>query len=281
MCLTNRPSTEPSPDASRSRPPRTCARRLGRRRRLAWCALGVVLGLIVVALAVLAAIPATGAPPTQPVAEQPTPRGGYRWPLDGTPRITRPFEPPPEPWAAGHRGVDLAGTPGMPVRAAANGVVHFAGTVVDRGVVGIRHTAGLRTTYEPVTPLVRSGQPVRAGDVIGTLASGHTGCPVAACLHWGLRRGDQYLDPLTLLGAGRVRLLPVSHATSTHLQALPGAAGSGRFDRVDVTPSDVPAGTPAATARPRHGCRSELSQATRGRASPAPPAGRRRPPGDA
>jgi len=32
---------------------------------------------------------------------------------------------------------------------------------------------------------------------------------VAACLHWGLLQGDVYLDPLALLGLGRVRLLPL------------------------------------------------------------------------
>src|SRR5919197_310451 len=69
---------------------------------------------------------------------------------------------------------------------------------------------GLRTTYEPVTPLVRAGQRVRAGDPIGQLVAGHPGCPVAACLHWGLRRGTTYLDPLALLGYARVRLLPLS-----------------------------------------------------------------------
>jgi hypothetical protein len=45
------------------------------------------------------------------------------------------------------------------------------------------------------------------------LAAGHPGCPVAACLHWGLRRGADYLDPLALLGLGPVRLLPVDGLT--------------------------------------------------------------------
>jgi hypothetical protein len=35
------------------------------------------------------------------------------------------------------------------------------------------------------------------------------GCPVAACLHWGLRRGEVYLDPLSLLAPPEVRLLPM------------------------------------------------------------------------
>jgi murein DD-endopeptidase MepM/ murein hydrolase activator NlpD len=66
----------------------------------------------------------------------------------------------------------------------------------------------LRTTYEPVTPSVRAGLPVARGSPIGTLVTGHAGCPVAACLHWGLRRGETYLDPLLLLAPPRIRLLP-------------------------------------------------------------------------
>jgi murein DD-endopeptidase MepM/ murein hydrolase activator NlpD len=49
---------------------------------------------------------------------------------------------------------------------------------------------------------------VRAGDVIGYIDAGHTGCP-SGCLHWGVRRGDLYLDPLSLLRQSRPRLLPL------------------------------------------------------------------------
>jgi murein DD-endopeptidase MepM/ murein hydrolase activator NlpD len=77
-------------------------------------------------------------------------------------------------------------------------------------VVSIDHPGGLRTTYQPVTALVEAGDAVAAGDPIGLLDAGHEGCPVAACLHWGLRRGALYLDPLMLLGLGQVRLLPLS-----------------------------------------------------------------------
>jgi murein DD-endopeptidase MepM/ murein hydrolase activator NlpD len=68
----------------------------------------------------------------------------------------------------------------------------------------------MRTTYQPLVPAVHTGDEVAAGDRIGTLVSGHPGCPVAACLHWGLRRGHDYLDPLALLGLGQVRLLPTA-----------------------------------------------------------------------
>ena len=123
--------------------------------------------------------------------------------------VTRAFDVLPHPYAAGHRGVDLGGAAGVAVLAAGDGVVVFAGMVAGRPVVSIDHAGGLRTTYEPVDPSVAAGQRVTRGSPIGTLLAGHPGCPAAACLHWGLRRGEVYLDPLTLLEPRRVRLLPL------------------------------------------------------------------------
>jgi murein DD-endopeptidase MepM/ murein hydrolase activator NlpD len=135
--------------------------------------------------------------------------GRYRWPVDGAPTVVRGFEPPAKPWLPGHRGVDLDAAPSTRVLAAGTGVVVFAGMVAGRPVVSVEHAGGLRTTYEPVLPVVRAGQRVDAGTVLGTLLAGHAGCPTAACLHWGLRAGEVYLDPLSLLSRGRVRLLPL------------------------------------------------------------------------
>jgi murein DD-endopeptidase MepM/ murein hydrolase activator NlpD len=133
-----------------------------------------------------------------------------RWPLDGAPAVVRPFSPPATPYGRGHRGVDLAAAPGVAVRAARAGVVSFAGVIAGRGVVVVAHAGGLRTTYEPVAATALPGLSVAMGAALGTLAAGHPGCTAPACLHWGLRRGADYLDPLSLLGLGRVRLLPLS-----------------------------------------------------------------------
>jgi murein DD-endopeptidase MepM/ murein hydrolase activator NlpD len=122
--------------------------------------------------------------------------------------VVQPFEAPARAYGPGHRGADLLGAPGAPVLAAANGVVAFAGMVAGRPVVSIDHADGLRTTYEPVDPSVGAGQAVARGSPIGTLLGGHAGCPAGACLHWGLRRGETYLDPLLLLRPPRIRLLP-------------------------------------------------------------------------
>ncbi|WP_128977544.1 M23 family metallopeptidase [Streptomyces roseicoloratus] len=137
------------------------------------------------------------------------------WPI-GPPRpdVLRDWQPPPGPYAAGHRGIDLAAPPGTPVRAPATGTITFAGPVAGHGVLTLTlpdtGTPPLRTTYTPVDPLVRPGTTVRAGDVIAHVAAENHHCP-QSCLHWGLLRGDTYLNPLTLLSGGTPRLLPIWH----------------------------------------------------------------------
>jgi murein DD-endopeptidase MepM/ murein hydrolase activator NlpD len=142
------------------------------------------------------------------------------WPLDPVPDVVAGFDPPGEPWASGHRGVDLAGSAGQSVRAALAGTVQYAGRIAGRGVVVVTHGA-TRTTYEPVDAGVALGAAVTPGAVLGVLelAGGH--CLPRACLHWGLREGEAYLDPLTLLGGGPIRLLPLWRETPT------GVAGRG------------------------------------------------------
>jgi murein DD-endopeptidase MepM/ murein hydrolase activator NlpD len=166
-----------------------------------------LLPLLVVLTGVLAPLPAT-AQPAAPVRPQ---EALAQWgpPMGGQLVVTGPFRPPPASFAAGHRGVDLGGIPWSTVLAAGDGVVVFAGMVAGRPVISIDHAGGLRTTYEPVTPSVAAGQRVIRGSPIGTLSVGHAGCPRQACLHWGLRRGATYLDPMALLEVPRVRLLPL------------------------------------------------------------------------
>lgn len=131
----------------------------------------------------------------------------WRWPLRPAPEVLRGFDPPAHPWEAGHRGVDLAASPGQRVYAAGPGRVGFAHDLAGRGVVTVDH-GRLRTTYLPVRPSVRPGQVVRAGSRLGVVESVLGHCGQSPCLHWGLREGVVYLDPLTLVGRAPVRLLP-------------------------------------------------------------------------
>jgi murein DD-endopeptidase MepM/ murein hydrolase activator NlpD len=132
----------------------------------------------------------------------------YTAPLPEPIDVLRRFDPPTTEFGPGHLGVDLRAVQGATVRTAASGVVDFAGQVAGRGVVVIGHPDGIRTEYEPVRPLVRVGAHLRAGEPIGVVRGHHHGCP-GSCLHWGARRGENYLDPLSLLRPlGRVVLLP-------------------------------------------------------------------------
>jgi murein DD-endopeptidase MepM/ murein hydrolase activator NlpD len=183
-------------------------------------ALAVLLGTLLFAPTTTAGASPPGPPlPTIAVGAFGWPLGGLDGagpPADGAPgSVAKRFLPPPNPYGRGHRGVDLTAPPGAPVLAAGAGVVAQAGTLAGRGVVSVVHPGGLRTTYEPVTAAVAVGTPVARGSVVGTLDSGHAGCPAPACLHWGLRwrsgpevRREQYLDPLLLVGLGRTRLWP-------------------------------------------------------------------------
>jgi Peptidase family M23 len=180
----------------------------------------LAIALLAVALAVLppataaaaAAATATSATTASPNAGGP-PRSGasgdtWTWPLSGSPPVVRGFQAPAMPWSAGHRGVDLLAEPGAVVVAAGAGVVSYAGRVAGRGVVSVAH-GSLRTTYEPVRATLAAGARVEAGAVVGRLEGRPSHCAPRSCLHWGLRRGDTYLDPLSLVGRGPTRLLPL------------------------------------------------------------------------
>ncbi len=136
------------------------------------------------------------------------------WPLRPPPAVAREFDAPSPDWHPGHRGVDLPGSPGQPVYAAGAATVVFAGLLAGRPVVSLAHPGGLRTSYEPVRAVVRAGQAVAAGTVIGELVAGHAGCRAAACLHWGAMwgpaSGADYVDPLGLLKSTPIRLKPLN-----------------------------------------------------------------------
>lgn len=122
----------------------------------------------------------------------------WTWPLAPPHPVQAPFLAPATPYAAGHRGVDITAATGLPVVAAASGVVTFAGVVVDRPLVVIRHDDGLVSSIEPVVASVTVGSPVPQGSTIGTVGTG--GHCDGSCVHLGVRRDGAYINPLLLLG---------------------------------------------------------------------------------
>jgi murein DD-endopeptidase MepM/ murein hydrolase activator NlpD len=180
-----------------------------------------VLAVLVGLVGPLATGPAQAAPDGS--GEAPLPASGG-WPLDGTPTVGHAFDPPDQPWLPGHRGVDLETRPGQRVLSPADGRVVFVGRVGGKPVVVVDH-GGVRSTFEPVDASVRVGQQVRQGQVLGRV--GREAHCQDRCLHWGLRRGKAYLDPLVLVrgpasvgSAGTLRLVPSSRRAVVVAEAL-------------------------------------------------------------
>ena len=134
---------------------------------------------------------------------------GWVWPLTPKPEVERPFDGPRRRWEPGHRGVDLRASVGQEVRAPAAGEVAFAARLAGRSVLVVRHPGGLRSTFEPVVGSLPVGSPVAPGEAVGRVTDESTHCDPATCLHWGVLRGREYLDPLVLLGRAPVVLLPL------------------------------------------------------------------------
>lgn len=233
LSTTGRYSTDPAHD-QRARGIRATVRDMVTFRVLA-CALALMflvapgrsaVGATAVPVALPAALPAEGGAPD----------GGRAWPLGSRPAVERGWQPPASAYGPGHRGVDLAAPAGATVRAAAAGRVSFTGRVAGRGVLSLTLPGtgdpALRTTYEPVEPLVEKGELVVAGQPVATLAAGPWHC-ATGCLHWGLRRGRTYLNPLSLLPAELLRRRP-----SRLLPVL-------GVPEPDPTPTPTPAPAPA------------------------------------
>ena len=211
MSTTPRRSTGPGHD--RPGYGTVCPMRMHRDNRIARTGLALLLPLLLTLLTCTAR--ASDTPPPAPGTPIPSvPTIASTWPVGSHPLVLRGWEPPATIYARGHRGVDLATPAGAPVRAVAPGRVSFAGRVAGRGVVAIELTGtDLRTTYEPVTATVEKGDEVEPGEAVGTVEITGSHC-ATTCVHWGLLRGETYLDPLALLppwllNRGPSRLLPV------------------------------------------------------------------------
>jgi murein DD-endopeptidase MepM/ murein hydrolase activator NlpD len=140
--------------------------------------------------------------------------GQYGWPVQGP--VLRGFEPPPDPYSAGHRGIDIGAPFGSPLRAAGDGVVAFAGWVGGSLFISIDHPDGIRTTYSWLSSVsVRKRDAVTKGQLIGLTGHGHPEVPEPH-LHFGARIGTTYIDPMLLLEPGDV-------SAFVHLAPLDGA----------------------------------------------------------
>ncbi len=161
----------------------------------------------------------------------------YDLPVPG--QVLRPFVPQEHEYGPGHRGVDLAVRPREAVRAAAGGEVSFAGRVAGARWVTLTHADGIRTSYGALADLaVTEGTEVVRGTVIGYASGQHGSDPLRPepGLHWSARRGDRYLDPLTLVDAAPPRPTLVgeggwrgTHPVVDPYTPYPGGSRAGLF----------------------------------------------------
>lgn len=99
----------------------------------------------------------------------------------------------------GHQGVDIKAASGTPVRAAADGVVKFAGWESGYGyLIRINHGNGLETRYGHNSRLlVHVGQTVHKGQII--CYSGNTGVTTGPHLHYEVRLNNKPINPTQFL----------------------------------------------------------------------------------
>ncbi len=101
-------------------------------------------------------------------------------------------------YVAAHQGVDYAAAVGTPVWAVADGVVTVAGDTGSGGnTLCLRHHNGLETCYLHLSSFgagVRVGARVSQKQVVAL--SGNTGRTTGPHLHYALKRGGVYVNPL-------------------------------------------------------------------------------------
>lgn len=181
-------------------------------RRYALLATAVVL---FVSIELVASPPASAMRPSAPAS------GAYAWPVTGP--VIHGFEQPNGPYGPGHRGIDIAAPMATPVVAAQDGTVAFAGWVAGSLFLSIDHPDGYRSTYSWLSAVsVRKGDPVLMGQVVASSGHGHPEVPSPPHLHFGVRLGSVYLDPMTFLEAAGV-------ADLIHLAPLDGSGSSGAW----------------------------------------------------
>lgn len=120
----------------------------------------------------------------------------FDWPLKGA--VISSFGS----GAPGRRndGVNIAAPSGSPVRAAADGEVVYRGSELDGygNLLLVKHEGGFVTAYaHNNTMLVRKGQKVRRGQVIGKV--GQTGAVSEPQLHFEIRQNLKSVDPMEYL----------------------------------------------------------------------------------
>src|SRR5262245_41818081 len=142
----------------------------------------VILGFVVAVLALFVLAPAASA---------------WTWPLHGD--VLRPYSLGPDPYASGqHRGLDVAGAAGEPVRAPASGTVSFVGAVPGSGRTVTIQLDGYSVSVTHLAEIsVAKGAAVSEGESIGLAGVNDDGEWPTPYVHLGIRvspAADGYVD---------------------------------------------------------------------------------------
>lgn len=116
-----------------------------------------------------------------------------------------------------HAGLDLSGSRGEPIYAAADGRVARAGRMGGYGTMAeINHGKGLATRYGHMSlVLVKPGQRVKQGDIIGRMGS--TGRSTGTHLHYEIRVDGRAVNPRPFIEASPSLLAAQRSAQSVAL----------------------------------------------------------------
>lgn len=123
----------------------------------------------------------------------------FIWPCPSSSRITSGFggrSSPTEGASSNHQGVDIGASTGSAIVAAASGTVVISTYSYSAGnYIMLSHGGGVYTVYMHCSQLlVSEGQEVSQGQTIAKVGS--TGYSTGPHLHFGVRSGGQYLNPL-------------------------------------------------------------------------------------
>lgn len=123
----------------------------------------------------------------------------FIWPCPSSSRITSHFggrSSPTEGASTNHQGVDIGASTGSAIVAAASGTVVISTYSYSAGnYVMLNHGGGVYTVYMHCSQLlVSEGQQVTQGQTIAKVGS--TGYSTGPHLHFGVRSGGRYLNPL-------------------------------------------------------------------------------------
>lgn len=123
----------------------------------------------------------------------------FKWPCPSSSRITSYFGQREQPIAGAstkHQGIDVGAPTGSAIVAAASGTVVIATYSYSAGnYIMLNHGGGVYTVYMHCSKLlVSEGAEVKQGDTIAKVGS--TGYSTGPHLHFGIRSGGQYVNPL-------------------------------------------------------------------------------------